>query len=638
MKTYVINLSDRKDRMELFESQKTVGTPNYGYVGRSLNNLEYERFDAVNGSKLTYQQLKKLGYDTDSNWIDPIHSTHLTSGEVGCFLSHYNLWKKCIELNVPLCILEDDAVVPDNLHDDLDELLETYNFIYLGWREIAESVPTSDSRFVVPVYPYWTLAYVITPEAAKILVNSEIEQNIIPVDEYLPLRMKDLKPIGYANNLVTSRGREVVGTDCHSKSRYDAFLDYNVHPITIGTDHSKCEKLLRSGAKHGIQFENIGKDIEWVGGDIVNSTGGGQKINILRDHISKLPDDDIVFYCDGYDVFVVDELDEFLYRYAELNHKVIFAAEQYCWPVDNGEEQKALVSKHFPDLDTKYKYLNSGVFIGRVSELKSILSDPIENDGDDQLYCQKQYLSEEYDMVIDTDCYMFQCHEAEVYPKKGLLFNPNTRCFNLLYHGNGGHDAKQKLNQLYTNFSFSSSPIVFTITHKYDKLDDDMILIDFLTPSMCDSLIELSERHGGYKSLSYDKVKGQEIRLKELGLFDSIAQHWEDNIAPIIDEYWLNCPYYGMRDAFIIKYDMNGQRTLPLHSDASLVTGSIKLNDEYTGGELYFPRQNFSNEDIPVGKCILFPSQVSHPHRVDELLSGTKWSLTIWTNRTWNED
>ena len=638
MKTYVINLSDRKDRMDLFESQKTVGTPNYGYIGKSLNSLEYERFDAVNGSKLTYEQLKKLGYDTDSNWIDPIHSTHLTSGEVGCFLSHYNLWKKCIELNVPLCILEDDAVVPDNLHDDLDELLETYNFIYLGWKEIAESVPTSDSRFVVPVYPYWTLAYVITPEAAKLLVNSNIEQNIIPVDEYLPLRMKDLKPIGYANNLVTSRGREVVGTDCHSKSRYDAFLDYNVHPITIGTDHSKCEKLLRSGAKHGIQFENIGKDIEWVGGDIVNSTGGGQKINILRDYISKLPDDDIVFYCDGYDVFVVDELDEFLYRYAELNHKVIFAAEQYCWPVDNEEEQKALVSKHFPDLDTKYKYLNSGVFIGRVSELKSILSDPIENDGDDQLYCQKQYLSEEYDMVIDTDCYMFQCHEAEVYPKKGLLFNPNTRCFNLLYHGNGGHDAKQKLNQLYTNLSFSSSPIVYTVTHKYDKLNDDMILIDFLTPSMCDSLIELSERHGGYKSLSYDKVKGQEIRLKELGLFDSIAQHWEDNIAPIIDEYWLNCPYYGMRDAFIIKYDMEGQKTLPLHSDASLVTGSIKLNDEYTGGELYFPRQNFSNKDVPVGKCILFPSQVSHPHRVDELLSGTKWSLTIWTNRTWNED
>ena len=519
----------------------------------------------------------------------------------------------------------------------MDELLESYNFIYFGWKEMEESLPTSDPRFVVPVYPYWTLAYVITPEAAKILVNSEIEQNIIPVDEYLPLRMKDLNPIAYAENIVSSRGREHSGTDTVVSNRYDYFLDYNVHPITIGTDHSKCERLLRSGAKHGIQFENIASNIKWVGGDIANSRGGGQKINILRDHISKLPDDDIVFYCDGYDVFVVDELDEFLYRYKEMNHKVIFAAEQYCWPENNEKEQQALVSKHFPDLDTKYKYLNSGVFIGRVSELKLILSHPIENDGDDQLYCQNQYLSQNYDMVIDTDCYMFQCHEMDVHPKKNMLFNPHTRCYNLLYHGNGGKEAKQKLNQLYSNFSFFSSPIVLTNTHKYDKLTDDILLIDYLTPSMCDSLIELSERHGGYKPDEGDKVPAQEIRLTELGVFDSIAQHWEEHIAPILDEEFLNCPCYGVRDAFIIKYDMEGQRTLPLHSDASLVTGSIKLNDDYTGGELYFPRQKFSNKDVPVGKCILFPSQVTHPHEVHELLSGKKLSLTIWTNRSWNE-
>ena len=627
MKTYVVNLPNRVDRMKTFE---LLNAP-------YLKNIQYERFDAIDGKKITYDKLKKLGYDTDSNWIDPILKTRLTSGEVGCFLSHYNLWKKCIELDVPICVLEDDGIISGNLFDDIDELLESYNYIYLGWREMEESLPTSNPRFVVPVYPYWNLAYIITPEASKILVNSEIEQNIIPADEYPRMKLKDLKSVGYANNLVTPRGREHSGTDTVASNRYDYFLDYNVHPITIATDHSKCERLLRSGAKHGIQFENIASNIKWVGGDIANSRGGGQKINILRDHISKLPDDDIVFYCDGYDVFVVDELDEFLYRYKEMNHKVIFAAEQYCWPENNEKEQQALVSKHFPDLDTKYKYLNSGVFIGRVSELKLILSHPIENDGDDQLYCQNQYLSQNYDMVIDTDCYMFQCHEMDVHPKKNMLFNPHTRCYNLLYHGNGGKEAKQKLNQLYSNFSFFSSPIVLTNTHKYDKLTDDILLIDYLTPSMCDSLIELSERHGGYKPDEGDKVPAQEIRLTELGLFDSIAQHWEEHIAPILDEEFLNCPCYGVRDAFIIKYDMEGQRTLPLHSDASLVTGSIKLNDDYTGGELYFPRQKFSNKDVPVGKCILFPSQVTHPHEVHELLSGKKLSLTIWTNRSWNE-
>ena len=104
-----------------------------------------------------------------------------------------------------------------------------------------------------------------------------------------------------------------------------------------------------------------------------------------------------------------------------------------------------------------------------------------------------------------------------------------------------------------------------------------------------------------------------------------------------MDKEFNPCHNYGMRDAFIIKYEMNKQRDLPLHSDASLVTGSIKLNDKYTGGELYFPRQDFKNTDIPVGKCILFPGQVTHPHTSLELQSGTKWSLTIWSKRQWQD-
>ena len=88
-----------------------------------------------------------------------------------------------------------------------------------------------------------------------------------------------------------------------------------------------------------------------------------------------------------------------------------------------------------------------------------------------------------------------------------------------------------------------------------------------------------------------------------------------------------------MKDAFLIKYDQKRQNELKLHNDASLVSGSIKLNDDYEGGELYFPRQRFSNQNIPVGKCILFPSQVTHGHSSIKLLSGTKYSMTIWTQR-----
>ena len=88
-----------------------------------------------------------------------------------------------------------------------------------------------------------------------------------------------------------------------------------------------------------------------------------------------------------------------------------------------------------------------------------------------------------------------------------------------------------------------------------------------------------------------------------------------------------------MRDAFIIKYAMDMQRDLPLHNDASLVTGSVKLNDDYLGGMLVFPRQEFHNHDIPIGKCLLFPGQVTHGHLSAPICEGTKYSLTIWSQR-----
>ena len=90
---------------------------------------------------------------------------------------------------------------------------------------------------------------------------------------------------------------------------------------------------------------------------------------------------------------------------------------------------------------------------------------------------------------------------------------------------------------------------------------------------------------------------------------------------------------WGLRDAFIIKYEMDKQRELRVHNDASLVTGSVKLNDDYLGGQLVFPRQEFENTNIPVGKCLLFPGQVTHGHSSSLLESGTKYSLTIWSSR-----
>ena len=42
--------------------------------------------------------------------------------------------------------------------------------------------------------------------------------------------------------------------------------------------------------------------------------------------------------------------------------------------------------------------------------------------------------------------------------------------------------------------------------------------------------------------------------------------------------------HIGLRDAFVMRYSMDTQTSLGFHTDASLVTGSVKLNGDYEGG------------------------------------------------------
>jgi hypothetical protein len=153
-----------------------------------------------------------------------------------------------------------------------------------------------------------------------------------------------------------------------------------------------------------------------------------------------------------------------------------------------------------------------------------------------------------------------------------------------------------------------------------------------MSKDMCEDMISLAEDKT-FRIMEGDKVPSQDLRLKEFGQWEKLKDHWNKIVYEIVWEYWHPCHMWGLRDAFIIKYEMDKQRELRVHNDASLVTGSVKLNDNYTGGLLEFPRQKFSNKDIPVGKCLLFPGQVTHGHTSTLLESGTKYSLTIWSSR-----
>ncbi len=102
---YVISLPRSQDRRENIRKEFAEKKVNFTF------------FDAVDGHKNDnflaedYNYLKALWFTTGKTPL---------SGEIGCYASHYNLWLKCVELNQPIIICEDDV----KLHPDAANIAE----------------------------------------------------------------------------------------------------------------------------------------------------------------------------------------------------------------------------------------------------------------------------------------------------------------------------------------------------------------------------------------------------------------------------------------------------------------------------------------------------------------------------------
>lgn len=165
------------------------------------------------------------------------------------------------------------------------------------------------------------------------------------------------------------------------------------------------------------------------------------------------------------------------------------------------------------------------------------------------------------------------------------------------------------------------------------EVASEMYIVPFWTAEMCASVIRAAESVGSFEPLPNDPLPGNDLSLALISpkLFEHVQSDIGSRILPQFQSVWPNIDYRGIRDAFLVKYHREGQTSLKMHHDFAHLSGSVKLNDDCKGTEIVFPRQNFSNKDIPVGSLLLWPSLVTHPHEVLPLVSGTRYGLTIFT-------
>lgn len=107
-------------------------------------------------------------------------------GIIGCFLSHYRLWQKCVELNKPIMIFEDDASIIRPYYDvefeDVLSLVFSHSkkmAKYIHYLEASEGTP--EAKFYKQTSMPGNAGYFIKPHAAKVLVD-EYKNSFLPAD------------------------------------------------------------------------------------------------------------------------------------------------------------------------------------------------------------------------------------------------------------------------------------------------------------------------------------------------------------------------------------------------------------------------------------------------------------------------
>lgn len=160
--------------------------------------IDAEIMDAVDGKTLNRTILETMGIRLMSNYVDPYHKRPMTMGEIGCFLSHYYIWKKVIENDYEsVMVLEDDVRFEPFFRNKINFVLNelrrlntNWDLVYLGRKRMQEQEEplVEGSQFLVHAgYSYWTLGYILSSQGAKKLLAAKPLENMVPVDEYLPI-------------------------------------------------------------------------------------------------------------------------------------------------------------------------------------------------------------------------------------------------------------------------------------------------------------------------------------------------------------------------------------------------------------------------------------------------------------------
>ena len=175
--------SIRKYVRDMYDKELNVcGVDGGKLIQEDITNLVFENvIEPTDKSDITLTDAGKLVHMT----IFPNRDPYMNSGEIGCFLSHYNIWKEIIDNEQQYAVvMEDDAKINTKLFDEhLKKIMKNApeNFdiisIYKHENQLTRSFIPYNKMFDLIESKVWgTTAYIINLDGVKNLLK-----NIVPI-------------------------------------------------------------------------------------------------------------------------------------------------------------------------------------------------------------------------------------------------------------------------------------------------------------------------------------------------------------------------------------------------------------------------------------------------------------------------
>ena len=152
-----------------------------------------------------------------------------------------------------------------------------------------------------------------------------------------------------------------------------------------------------------------------------------------------------------------------------------------------------------------------------------------------------------------------------------------------------------------------------------------------VSKSFCEKIISDAEAKGNWTSGRHDYYPTHDILLKDIGYEDLYNNILNEYAHPAVRWIWsLNgSKWENMEvESFIVKYDnssIDAQNYLALHHDYADYTFVVGLNDAYSGGGTWFPRQKYLIDTVP-GVVTVHPT-ITHKHGARPVTEGIRYVL-----------